>query len=187
MTTKPPYEPIPLPTDAPRGANAALMTEASLIELRGELERLRRRTQVEIAQRLREARAFGTGSNNDEFHAVREEQIVLEARIASLEDAIGRAIVVDPAEAESGAARIGCTVLIEDLNSGAVSQYRLVSAHHSLGPASITPGSPMGQALVGATPGSVVTVNLPNGRTRKVRLAKVTHDDTGDPRPRVAA
>jgi transcription elongation GreA/GreB family factor len=40
---------------------------------------MRRRTRLEMAQRLREARAYGGGSNNDEYHAVREEQMVLEA------------------------------------------------------------------------------------------------------------
>jgi Transcription elongation factor, N-terminal len=108
-----------------RAAGAALMTAATLDELRDELERLRARTRVEIAARLREARAFGSGSNNDEFHAVREEQMVLEARIASLEETIARAEVVDPGGADSGVAVIGSVVLIEDLDSGAVSQHRL--------------------------------------------------------------
>jgi transcription elongation GreA/GreB family factor len=54
------------------------MTAASLEKLRGELARLRSRAVVQIAQELREARSFGEGSNNDEYHAVREEQMVLE-------------------------------------------------------------------------------------------------------------
>ena len=66
-----------------------LMTSAGLEELRGELAQLRRRVSEEIALRLREARSYGDGSNNDEYHAVREEQIVLEARIASLENTVG--------------------------------------------------------------------------------------------------
>jgi transcription elongation factor GreA len=169
-------------SDGTRAGNAAsaLMTASTLDELREELERLRARSRVEIAQQLREARAFGAGSNNDEFHAVREEQLVLEARIAALEETVARAAVVDPANAERGVMVIGSTVLVEDLDSGAVRQYRLASAHHSGGPDTISAASPMGRALVGATPGTVVTVDLPNGRSRSVRLADVTNDGVAD-------
>ena len=125
-----------------------LMTAANLNDLRDGLERLRRHTRLEFAQRLREARSYGDGSNNDEHHAVREEQMVLEARIASLEDTLARALVVDPDEAARGVAAIGVHQLIEDLASGAVSRYRLAGAHHSLGPDTISAASPMGRALV---------------------------------------
>jgi transcription elongation factor GreA len=169
------------------GSGDVLMTAASLNELRDELEQLRRRTRVEIAQRLREARSYGDGSNNDEYHAVRKEQLVLEARIASLEDTLARATVVDPDDAARGVAVIGSTVLVEDLASGAVSQYRLTSAHHSLGPDTISAASPTGQKLVGASPGTIVTVQLPNGRTRSIRLVDVKGEDTASPQPRAVA
>jgi transcription elongation factor GreA len=195
MTAQPPNDSIPHDATpsvrgdgTPRyGPGDALMTAASLNELRDEFEQLRRRTRVEIAQRLREARSYGDGSNNDEHHAVREEQMVLEARIASLEDTLARATVVDTDEAARGVAAIGSTVLIEDLASGAVSQHRLTSAHHSLGPDTISAASPMGQALIGARPGTTVTVQLPNGRTRSIRLVDVKGDDTASPQPRAVA
>jgi transcription elongation factor GreA len=91
------------------GSGAALMTAASLNDLRDELEQMRRRTRLEMAQRLREARAYGGGSNNDEYHAVREDQMVLQARIASLGDMLARARVVDADGAGHGAAVIGST------------------------------------------------------------------------------
>jgi transcription elongation GreA/GreB family factor len=98
---------------------AALMTAASLDELRSELERLRRSTRLQVEQSPREVRPYGEGSNNDEYHAVREEQMVLEARLAALEDAIARAIVVDNSEdLAQDAAVIGSTIAIEDLTSG---------------------------------------------------------------------
>jgi transcription elongation factor GreA len=182
MNAQVPHGSTPPMSDGTRAGNAAsaLMTASTLDELREELERLRARSRVEIAQQLREARAFGAGSNNDEFHAVREEQLVLEARIAALEETVARAAVVDPANAERGVMVIGSTVLVEDLDSGAVRQYRLASAHHSGGPDTISAASPMGRALVGATPGTVVTVDLPNGRSRSVRLADVTNDGVAD-------
>jgi transcription elongation factor GreA len=169
------------------GSGAALMTAASLNDLRDELEQMRRRTRLEMAQRLREARAYGDGSNNDEYHAVREEQMVLEARIASLEDTLARAIVLDAEDAAPGVVAIGSSVLIEDLASGALSRYRLASAHHSLGPDTISVASPIGQALIGSVPGTTVSVELPNGRSRSVRLVDVESEGPASPRPRAAA
>lgn len=153
---------------------AALMTAASLDELRSELEQLRRSTRLQVEQSLREVRPYGEGSNNDEYHAVREEQMVLEARLAALEDAIARAVVVDSEDLAQGAAVIGSTITIEDLTSGRKGRYRLRSAHDSLAPDAISAGSPVGQALMGARPGAVVTVDLPNGRARTLRLIAVT-------------
>jgi transcription elongation factor GreA len=151
----------------------ALMSAASLAELRLELDRLTRQTRDQVAQELRDARPYGEGSNNDEYHAVREEQMVLEARLAALEDTIDRAVVVDLEETTRDAAAIGSTVMVEDLASGLTSRYRVCSAHHALGSDEISAASPMGVALMGARPGAVVTVDLPHGRSRSARLVAV--------------
>ena len=166
------------PAATPEGVNgyapgAALMTAAGLESLRSELQRLRERTRLEIAQRLREARSYGDGANNDEYHAVREEQMVLQARMASLEETIARAIVVDPGDVVQGVAAIGSSVWVEDLASGTTTPYLLTSAHQPIGPDVISAASPIGRALMGAVPGTVVTVDLPNGRSRSVRLVDV--------------
>ena len=152
---------------------AALMTAAGLDELRTELERLRQQTRNHVEQRLREARPYGEGSNNDEYHDVREEQMVLEARLAALEDTIDRAVVVDAEHARRGTAVIGATVTIEDLESGLTSRHRLCGAHQTLTPDAISAASPMGQALMGARAGAVAKVDLPDGRSRSVRLVAV--------------
>jgi transcription elongation factor GreA len=162
------------------------MTVDTRNELRAELERLRRDSRSEIAQRLREARTYGDGSNNDEYHAVVEE-MVLEARLRSLEATIARAKVVDRHELGDGVAVIGATLLIEDLDSGTLTQYRLGSAHEALRPDTISASSPMGKALVGATPGTVITVDLPNGQSRSVRLADVATPGLAGSRARAAA
>lgn len=152
---------------------AALMTATGLEELRSELEQLRQRHSRDITQQLREARWYGHDSNNDEYHAVREEQMVLEARARLLEDAVARAVVVDPEEADHGVVAIGATVSIEDLNSrGKSRRYRIANAH-STGANVISAASPMGQALMGAAPGTVVTADLPHGRSRSVRVIAV--------------
>ena len=154
------------------------MTRARLDELQDELAELGRRVREETAQRLREARSYGEGSNNDEYHAIREDQMVLEARIASLADTVARAVVVDPAESGEGVAMIGSRVSIEDLSSGARSRHRLASAHSAKRDA-ISAASPIGQALMGVRAGTVITVDLPNGRSRSVRVTAVENPPVG--------
>jgi len=99
--------------------------------------------------------------------------MVLEAQLAALEQTIERATIAGPDEVAPGAAVIGSTVSIEDLSSGTTARYRLTSAHQSLGPDVISAASPVGQALIGAVPGATVTVDLPNGRSRSIRLVAV--------------
>ena len=155
-----------------RRAAGALMTRAGLEELQVELSGLRRHADEEIAQQLREARSYGDSSNNDEYHAVREQQMVVEARIASLDEAIANAIVVHAEEGADSVAVIGSTVVIEDLASGQKTRHRLASAHSSERTA-VSAASPIGRALIGARPGTAVTVDLPNGRSRSLRLLAV--------------
>jgi transcription elongation factor GreA len=177
-----------------RGRSASLpMTHADLENLRTELRELRLHGRSEIVERLRDARQYGDGSNNDELHAVREEQMVVEARIALLEHVIARAAIAEPPE-RSGGVGIGSTVSLEDVPSGPIKTYRLASAH-AIGDGTISAASPMGQALIGSRAGAVVSLELPNGRSRSVRLVSVTGDrrtaadDDGmtSPRDRVTA
>jgi transcription elongation factor GreA len=152
---------------------APLMTARTLEELRSELEQLRRTTRDQVEQRLREARPYGEGSNNDEYHAIREEQMVLEARLAALEATIARAVVIDFDSTTPDVAVIGSTVTIEDVDSATRRRYRLGSAHQQLGRDLISAASPMGRALLGPRPGAVLTIELPSGRPRSVRLLSV--------------
>ena len=149
------------------------MTAAGLEELRLSVEALRRRSREELAERMREARGYGEGSNNDEYHAVCEEQAVVEARIAFLEKTLQRAMVVPEGASTDGVASIGSMLTVEDLSGGRVSRYRLAGAHERLDGGVMSAASPMGRALMGASAGTVVTVGLPNGSSRRVRLVAV--------------
>jgi transcription elongation GreA/GreB family factor len=94
-------------------------------------------------------------------HVEKREHTVLGARLGVLEDAITRAVVVDAAPTAPEVVVIGSAVTIEDVDSGARDRYVISAA------------SPMGEALIDAHPGSVVTIELPDGRSRSVRLLSV--------------
>jgi transcription elongation GreA/GreB family factor len=72
---------------------------------------------------------------------------------------------------------MGSTVTIEDLASGATTQCRLASAH-SVGPDVISAAPPMGLTVIGAVPGATLTVELLNGRSRRVRLVDVKSSES---------
>jgi transcription elongation factor GreA len=150
-----------------------LMTAAGLMELERELDQLRWHHRQEISEQLRDARSYGGGSNNDEYHALRESQMVVEARMALIENTVSRAVIVRPDEAANDAATIGSTIVLEDLASpGPNRRYRLASARSGHDDV-ISAASPMGQAVMGAGPGAVLTVELPNGNSRSVRVVAV--------------
>jgi transcription elongation GreA/GreB family factor len=146
------------------------MTADGLSELRSELDRLRGHDREEVRHRLRDARSYGHES--DEVYALREEEMILEARIALLEETISRAVLVS-AQAAAGAVTVGCAATVEDLATGQRSRHTIAGAHEPFSPGRVSAASPMGQKLIGAAPGAVVEVELPRGRSRRLRLTSI--------------
>ena len=129
----------------------------------------------EVAEQLRNARTFGPPTGNDEFWAIREDETVLDARIARLERVISRARVTTTQATDAAVARIGATVVVEDLANGEKLRYRVVGAHDSSGNGMrvVSAASAVGRAIIGRPEGSCVDVILPTGATRRLRLARV--------------
>lgn len=126
----------------------------------------------EIPARLRIAREFGDTANNDEHQAIREEEAVLVARIARLEDILVRATDVDHAGVED-AVTIGATVTVLDVDSRETLEYVIGSAHGVLSRGTVSALSPVGQALLGRRVGERVSVQLPHGRRRELQLREI--------------
>ncbi len=151
-----------------------LLTQADFDALVRELESLRDQQRSELAGRLREARAFGGSTENDDLLAALEEATVDNARLAHLEELVQFASIVEGAAGDGGAG-LGSTVRVAD-DAGRTSEYELIGRRrqHS-GRHEITMASPVGQALRGARPRDVVHVALPNGRNRTLRVLDVRH------------
>jgi transcription elongation factor GreA len=151
------------------------ITAAAREALERELATMRLEKQREIPRRLRLAREFGYAANNDEHQAIREDEAVLVARIARLEDILTRAIIVDRADADDSVA-IGSRVSVLDLVSGERLEYVIDGAHGSRRRGTVSVLSPVGRALLGRRPGERVTVELPNGRRRELELYAIRAD-----------
>jgi transcription elongation factor GreA len=143
--------------------------------MHAELECLREELNVEFAARLREARAFGEVSNNDDYLQIKEEKEMLASRIASLEAALSSATVISEAEGDSAGVAIGVAVKVKDLGSGAVDEYLLIGDFDPPSPSAASAGSPVGRARLGRVVGDEVDVELPDGRTRRLKIVSSRH------------
>ncbi|MGH2881626.1 MAG: GreA/GreB family elongation factor [Solirubrobacteraceae bacterium] len=150
--------------DVPVTAAARQALERSLASMRAE--------QREIPARLRVAREFGDTANNDEHLAIREEEAILATRIARLESILMRATDVEDSGAPD-AVTIGSTVTAVDVETGKTLEYVVGSAHGVLSRGTVSALSPVGRAVIGRRVGDRVSVHLPHGRRRELKLREV--------------
>jgi len=139
------------------------ITREGYDKLRNELDRLKRVERPSITKAIAEARAHGDLSENAEYHAAREKQSFVEARIADLETKVGAAEVIDP---PTSGERItfGSTVLLED-ETGKEVRYQIVGSDET-DPARgrISVLAPLARTLIGKHVGDTVTAQLPGGK-----------------------
>lgn len=133
------------------------MTKAALERLKAELDDLTTRGREEMAKRIGSARELGDLSENAEYHAARNDQGLMEARIRELQARI------DNAEEAEGDAEL---VTVRPTAGGDDETYLLAPTKHERSERAlrtITPESPLGQALADGQPGDTVTFNAPGG------------------------
>jgi transcription elongation factor GreA len=140
-----------------------LLTQEGLKRLEEELDYLKRIKRREVAQRIKEALAFGDISENSEYDDAKNEQAFVEGRIAELESRLRNAEIID--ENTSGeSVTIGSTVTLKDVETGDIFEFTLVGSTEA-DPAKnrISNESPVGKAILGRKTGEVVHVNAPAG------------------------
>jgi len=141
------------------------LSRAAYDRLKAEYEDLRTRGRVDIARRIEAARELGDLSENGDYHAAKEEQGKMEGRIGRLSVILGNAKVVE--EAGADAVRIGSVVSIRYEGDTEVEKYLVgsIEERNTEYPV-LSPGSPLGQKLLGAKPGDVVSYEAPGGQLR---------------------
>ena len=143
------------------------MLEITYRKLSEELERLKSVERAEIARVIDEARALGDLKENAEYHAAKEKQGLMEARIAELTDILGRAHIIDPSKLSHERVSFGSTVILIDQDTDEELKYIIVGRQES-NPSKglISVSSPVAKALMGKEEGDEVVVNLPSGKKR---------------------
>jgi len=150
----------------------SVITREGLERLRAELERLTTDGRRELAERLR--RAAGSEANgfeNADYLGARDDQALLERRIALLEERLRSTQLVEP-RLGNGRIDVGERVRLRDLASGARLEIELVGPFESDAAAGrISIASPLGQAIVGLRRGQIAQVDAPRGRLQFKVLA----------------
>lgn len=146
------------------------ITEAALKELKSELEMLRTKKRLEIAERLKEAKAMGDLSENAEYQEAKEAQAFIEGRIVELEDLIRRAAVIKK-RSDSERVLVGSTVEVRD---GIKRRKFTIVGPEEADPVKglISNESPLGASFLGKRIGEEVSVNTPGG-VRKYKIVVI--------------
>jgi transcription elongation factor GreA len=150
-----------------------ILTPEGLEKLKQEIEHLSVTRRREVAERIKEAREFGDISENSEYDDAKNEQAMLESRIAQLEDKLRSAQVIDASELKNDVVRVGSLVSGKD-EKGKTFQYTIVGSTEA-DPSSnrLSNESPVGKALVGRKKGDAVSVPTPKGE-RKLTISKIS-------------
>ena len=151
-----------------------LLTPEGLEELKSKIEHLSTSRRREVAARIKEAREFGDISENSEYDDAKNEQAMLEKQISDLEEKLRNARVIDEKAVDTDAVGVGVTVHVKDQKTDKSTKYKIVgSAEANPSEAKLSNESPVGKALLGHKRGEIVSVPVPRGPARKLKITKI--------------
>jgi transcription elongation factor GreA len=151
-----------------------ILTPEGYKKLQEEIEYLSVDKRREIADRIREAREFGDIAENAEYDAAKNEQAMVEARIAKLEDRLASARVIEKREISKDVVSVGSTVRLRDVDAKQTVEYRIVgSAEANPAELKLSNESPVGKAILGHKKGETVEVVTPRGAKLKYKILEI--------------
>ena len=151
-----------------------ILTQEGLENLKQELSYLQTEKRREVAERIKDAREFGDISENSEYDDAKNEQAMLEQRIAQVEERLRSATVIDASEVSTDAVQVGSTVHVKDEDTGKSQKYTIVgTAEANPRELRLSNESPVGRALLGRKRNDVVEVPVPRGPARKLKITKI--------------
>ena len=157
-------------------AKEVVVTHEGYKKLEQELDSLRTVKRKEVAEKIKVARGYGDLSENAEYDAAKEEQAIVEARIADLEATLKVARIIDDDYLSAGTVSIGMRVriLAEGDDEDEAEEYDITgSTEADMDMNRISDESPVGAALVGHRAGDEVEVTLPNGNIIDYKILSV--------------
>lgn len=149
------------------------MTLEGKKKLEDELEEYRLKRRPEVIKRIKIARSYGDLSENSEYESAKDEQAMVESRIAQIENMLQYAEIIDNEDVDKDEVSMGRTITIQELPDEDPEEYQIVGESES-DPfnGKISNESPMAKGLLGHKVGEVVEVEVPNG-TIKLKIVKV--------------
>jgi len=150
-----------------------ILTAEGLENLKDELEHLQIEKRREVALRIKEAREFGDITENSEYDDAKNEQAMLEAKIAQVEERLRSAKVIDAKDVSTDMVQVGSVVNVKDEKTGKAQKFTIVGSPEAKPPERLSNESPVGKALMGHRRNDVVDVPLPNGKKVKYKITKI--------------
>ena len=140
------------------------MTRVGLTKIQTELDHLKSVERPAVIEAIQEARSHGDLSENAEYHAAREKQGYIEARIKDLEAKAGMADVVDVASLSGDEVKFGATITLVDEDTDEETAYQIVGEEESnIKEKLLSIQSPLARALIGKKTGASIEVKTPGG------------------------
>src|SRR3984885_1922382 len=151
-----------------------ILTPEGLQKLNDELELLSTEKRREVAERIKEAREFGDISENSEYDDAKNEQAMVESRIAQLQEKLRMAPIIQAKDLSPDIAQVGSVVHVKDERTGKSVRYTIVgSAEAKPNEHKLSNESPVGRALIGHKRNEAVAVTVPRGPARKLKITKI--------------
>ena len=145
-------------------AKQTVLTSEGLQKLQDELEELKSVKRREIADKIKVALSFGDLSENSEYDEAKNEQGIIEARIAEIEATLQNVKVLDSSDLSTEHISIGNKVVLKDLETGEKMELHIVGSKEvDMNNGKISDESPVGKACIGRTKGEVIDVEAPVG------------------------
>src|SRR5436853_2816164 len=146
------------------GLKEVILTADGYKKLQQEIDRLRTEKRREVAERIRVGREFGDIAENAEYDGAKNEQAMLEHKIAQLEERLLSARVITKKEISKDAVSVGSRVRLRDMQTNKTFEYHIVgSAEANPAENKLSNESPVGKAIIGHKKGDVVEVTAPRG------------------------
>ena len=142
------------------------LTARGAAQLKDELQRLKFEERPKVTAAIATARAHGDLKENAEYHAAKEQQGLMEARIRDIEGKLGNAQIIDVTAVNAGGKVVfGATVHLVDVKDGSEARYQIVGEDEAdIKSGLLSIGSPIARALIGKKEGDEVEVVTPSGK-----------------------
>jgi transcription elongation factor GreA len=144
-----------------------ILTPEGFEKLKQEIDELSTTKRREVAERIRVAREFGDIAENAEYDDAKNEQMLLEHRIATLEERLRDARVITKKDIAKDVVSVGSKVKLRDVAAKETIEYHIVgSAEANPAENKLSNESPVGKAIIGHKKGETVEVTAPRGRLK---------------------
>ena len=151
-----------------------ILTPEGHKRLKAELDHLRVVRRREVADRIAAAREFGEIAENAEYDDAKNEQMMLEHRIAQLEERLANARVIDTKRVDTTVVSVGAVVRLRDVDAKETIEYFIVgSAEANPAERKLSNESPVGRAIIGRKKGETVEVATPKGAKLKFKIMEI--------------